>query len=87
LAYSCLRVFFRPTILSTNLGGLGRPAACGKPPLVRGPVSREDPQSGAAQPLADRRGCRRDSVFVASKQAHKITGQTINVDGGFVMHW
>jgi 2-hydroxycyclohexanecarboxyl-CoA dehydrogenase len=27
------------------------------------------------------------AVFLASKRAHNITGQTVNVDGGFVMHW
>lgn len=27
------------------------------------------------------------AVFLASAQARNITGQTINVDGGFVMHW
>jgi NAD(P)-dependent dehydrogenase (short-subunit alcohol dehydrogenase family) len=27
------------------------------------------------------------AVFLASTQASNITGQTINVDGGFVMHW
>jgi 2-hydroxycyclohexanecarboxyl-CoA dehydrogenase len=27
------------------------------------------------------------AVFLASRQASKITGQTINVDGGYVMHW
>lgn len=27
------------------------------------------------------------AVFLASARAHNITGQTINVDGGFVMHW
>jgi NAD(P)-dependent dehydrogenase (short-subunit alcohol dehydrogenase family) len=27
------------------------------------------------------------AVFLASKRAENITGQTINVDGGFVMHW
>jgi NAD(P)-dependent dehydrogenase (short-subunit alcohol dehydrogenase family) len=27
------------------------------------------------------------AVFLASKQGQNITGQTINVDGGFVMHW
>ncbi len=26
-------------------------------------------------------------VFLASRRASNITGQTINVDGGFVMHW
>lgn len=26
-------------------------------------------------------------VFLSSTRAHNITGQTINVDGGFVMHW
>lgn len=29
----------------------------------------------------------RMAVFLASRAAHNITGQTINVDGGFVMHW
>jgi NAD(P)-dependent dehydrogenase (short-subunit alcohol dehydrogenase family) len=27
------------------------------------------------------------AVFLASMQGQNITGQTINVDGGFVMHW
>jgi 2-hydroxycyclohexanecarboxyl-CoA dehydrogenase len=27
------------------------------------------------------------AIFLASVRAHNITGQTINVDGGFVMHW
>ncbi len=27
------------------------------------------------------------TVFLASARAQNITGQTINVDGGFVMHW
>jgi 2-hydroxycyclohexanecarboxyl-CoA dehydrogenase len=27
------------------------------------------------------------AVFVASSQGRNITGQTINVDGGYVMHW
>jgi NAD(P)-dependent dehydrogenase (short-subunit alcohol dehydrogenase family) len=26
-------------------------------------------------------------VFLASKKAKNVTGQTINVDGGMVMHW
>ena len=26
-------------------------------------------------------------VFLASKRAKNVTGQTINVDGGYVMHW
>ncbi len=26
-------------------------------------------------------------VFLASDRAHNVTGQCINVDGGFVMHW
>jgi 2-hydroxycyclohexanecarboxyl-CoA dehydrogenase len=26
-------------------------------------------------------------VFLSSERAAQITGQTINVDGGFVMHW
>ena len=27
------------------------------------------------------------AVFLASRRAKNVTGQTINVDGGFVMHW
>jgi 2-hydroxycyclohexanecarboxyl-CoA dehydrogenase len=27
------------------------------------------------------------AVFLASSQAVNITGQTVNVDGGYVMHW
>jgi 2-hydroxycyclohexanecarboxyl-CoA dehydrogenase len=27
------------------------------------------------------------AVFLASKQSRNIVGQTINVDGGYVMHW
>ncbi|MGZ3302188.1 MAG: SDR family NAD(P)-dependent oxidoreductase [Isosphaeraceae bacterium] len=27
------------------------------------------------------------AVFLASKQGQNIAGQTINVDGGYVMHW
>lgn len=27
------------------------------------------------------------AVFLASERANNITGQTMNVDGGFVMHW
>ena len=27
------------------------------------------------------------AVFLSSERACQITGQTINVDGGFVMHW
>jgi 2-hydroxycyclohexanecarboxyl-CoA dehydrogenase len=26
-------------------------------------------------------------AFLSSARAHQVTGQTINVDGGFVMHW
>jgi NAD(P)-dependent dehydrogenase (short-subunit alcohol dehydrogenase family) len=26
-------------------------------------------------------------VFLSSARAQQVTGQTINVDGGFVMHW
>jgi 2-hydroxycyclohexanecarboxyl-CoA dehydrogenase len=26
-------------------------------------------------------------VFLSSERAGQVTGQTINVDGGFVMHW
>ncbi|HBH53500.1 MAG TPA: oxidoreductase, partial [Planctomycetaceae bacterium] len=26
-------------------------------------------------------------VFLSSDRARQVTGQTINVDGGFVMHW
>ena len=27
------------------------------------------------------------AVFLASRRAANVTGQTINVDGGYVMHW
>lgn len=27
------------------------------------------------------------AVFLASARAANVTGQTVNVDGGFVMHW
>ena len=27
------------------------------------------------------------AVFLASPRAQNVTGQTINVDGGYVMHW
>jgi 2-hydroxycyclohexanecarboxyl-CoA dehydrogenase len=26
-------------------------------------------------------------VFLSSDRTRQVTGQTINVDGGFVMHW
>ena len=26
-------------------------------------------------------------VFLSSDRASEVTGQTINVDGGYVMHW
>jgi NAD(P)-dependent dehydrogenase (short-subunit alcohol dehydrogenase family) len=26
-------------------------------------------------------------VFLSSPRSRQVTGQTINVDGGFVMHW
>jgi 2-hydroxycyclohexanecarboxyl-CoA dehydrogenase len=26
-------------------------------------------------------------VFLSSERAQQVTGQSINVDGGFVMHW
>jgi len=26
-------------------------------------------------------------TFLSSSRAAQVTGQTINVDGGFVMHW
>jgi 2-hydroxycyclohexanecarboxyl-CoA dehydrogenase len=26
-------------------------------------------------------------VFLSSARAAQVTGQTVNVDGGFVMHW
>jgi len=26
-------------------------------------------------------------VFLSSEHVKQVTGQTINVDGGFVMHW
>ena len=26
-------------------------------------------------------------VFLSSERAGEVTGQTINVDGGYVMHW
>ena len=29
----------------------------------------------------------RMAVFLASPCAKNVTGQTVNVDGGFVMHW
>ena len=27
------------------------------------------------------------ALFLASPRAHNVTGQTVNVDGGWVMHW
>jgi len=27
------------------------------------------------------------AVFLASPRARNVTGQTVNVDGGYVMHW
>jgi NAD(P)-dependent dehydrogenase (short-subunit alcohol dehydrogenase family) len=27
------------------------------------------------------------AIFLASRQGRNIAGQTINVDGGYVMHW
>ena len=45
----------------------------------------EDREAGAAGPLADARGRRRDGGVPGRDAAANVTGQTINVDGGFVM--
>jgi len=46
----------------------------------------EDRENGAAESLADAGGVAAMAVFLASPRAANVTGQTINVDGGYVMH-
>jgi NAD(P)-dependent dehydrogenase (short-subunit alcohol dehydrogenase family) len=60
------------------------------------PESRQDYESWAAEKIArlvplNRWQTPEDvaamAVFLASERAANVTGQTINVDGGYVMHW
>ena len=66
---------------------MGRPAAGGRSPSYEEwaaekiaklvPLGRwQEPEDIAAM-----------AVFLASPRAGNVTGQTINVDGGYVMHW
>ena len=48
----------------------------------------ENPPHGSAQPLAGRRGTWPPWRYsLRQPRAKNVTGQTINVDGGMVMHW
>lgn len=60
------------------------------------PESRQDYEAWAAEKIAkvvplNRWQTPEDvaamAVFLASERAANVTGQTVNVDGGFVMHW
>ena len=68
--------------------GLARPAAAGGPasPTRNGPATRS---AGWCRWAAGRtpEDVAAMAVFLASARAKNVTGQTINVDGGFVMHW
>ena len=71
-----------------GLRGLGRPAAGGRttPPTRSGRPRRSASSSplGRWQKPEDIAAM---AVFLASPRAENVTGQTINVDGGYVMHW
>ena len=47
----------------------------------------EDPRGGAAGKWQTPEAIADMIVFLSSDRAAHVTGQTINVDGGFVMHW
>ncbi len=61
----------------TLLEKKGRKGRPGSPDRLMIPLKRwQEPENLAAM-----------AVFLASPRARQITGQTINVDGGYVMHW
>ena len=56
--------------------------------ILRGVDRRQDQEARPPEPLAAARGHRRHGRLPGvTAAAHNITGQTINVDGGYVMHW
>jgi len=72
-----------------GLGGLEPAAARSPAPVVRRMDGRQD-QEEKLLPLKrwqEPEDIAAMAVFLASKQGQNIAGQTINVDGGYVMHW
>ena len=61
----------------------GSAALLGGPPALREALARRLRERGVA--VADTSADM--VVFLSSARANQVTGQTINVDGGQVMHW
>ena len=73
-----------------NRGGLrslGQGAARIRAAILRSLDRRQDQEARPLEPLATARRHRRHGRLPRLEPGRNITGQTINVDGGYVMHW